>query len=138
MKNKNNYKRLSKLKNPMRNLPIVNEFIETLGIFERYYRATYSCDYGKTFGNIKSIQYINAIGKRQTKNSYLFFRLYEDNQYKDIYKLSYETKTKKIRYATVFNEELFERLKHEFLKFVLNKELSTKATESKKSKTNKI
>lgn len=140
------FKQLNKLKNPMRNLDLVIEFIDTLGEHTLTINDRAS-HYKKEFFNVGNFQLINAKAKKSysayvrtdgyicvRNNLFLNIPIYDD-----VYKLSYDLKTKKIRYATIGHKELFSDLRNLFLKFVLNKEQLEKQIVSKKAtKVNKI
>ena len=140
------YAQLSKLKNPMRNLDLVLEFIEIYGKHTLTLNGRED-HYKKEFFNIDKFQLIDAKAQKSYSSllrtdGYIKVRNNQSEHaplYDNVYKLSYDLKTRKIRYSTIESDNLFSDLRNLFLKFILNKEMKSKLpTNENRKKLNKI
>ena len=123
---KKTFKQLSKLKNPMRDIGELISFINKIGLLDLYYKSNHVF-YKINFYKVCFIKNFDKI----TINFYL-------DEYKgNIYTYVYCLKLNKIKQARIVNKDAFVSLREDFLKFMLNKELS-KLESKEKEKVKKI
>ena len=109
---KANYKKLSNLKNPMRNVALLLEFIELNGLLKKRYSTRHVTEITSYIGDNKIIQ-----GNENKKSFYFENKGYvkiilKNHTYNYVYRISYDLTSKKLISATVHDEKLFEIIKN--------------------------